>query len=47
MTSLSVTGAVSATKDGRTLALPAPGKPRVDVRARLATGESLDAVGAR
>ncbi|MGW1208575.1 hypothetical protein ACWD5F_02945 [Streptomyces sp. NPDC002499] len=47
VTGLSVTGAVSATKTGRTLALPAPGKPRVDVRARLATGESLDAVGAR
>lgn len=47
VTELSVTGAVSATKDGRTLALPAPGKPRVEVRARLATGGSLDAVGER
>ncbi|MFJ6084727.1 hypothetical protein ACIQI8_25320 [Streptomyces sp. NPDC092369] len=47
VTGLTVTGAVSASKEGRTLALPAPGKPRVDVRARLATGESLDAVGAR
>ncbi|MDH6220870.1 hypothetical protein [Streptomyces pseudovenezuelae] len=47
VTRLSVTGAVSATKEGRTLALPAPGKPRVGVRARLATGGSLDAVGSR
>ncbi|MEV0736686.1 hypothetical protein AB0I51_12080 [Streptomyces sp. NPDC050549] len=45
VTSLSVSGDVKATKRSRTLAAPAPGNPRIIVRARLATGEALDAVG--
>ncbi|WP_427924963.1 hypothetical protein [Streptomyces sp. cg40] len=43
--SLSVSGDVTATKQSRTLAVPASRNPRITVRARLATGEDLDAVG--
>ncbi|MEW1776720.1 hypothetical protein [Streptomyces sp. NPDC086777] len=42
VTALRVTGDVSAARGGRTLALPAPERPHVAVRAQLATGEILD-----
>jgi hypothetical protein len=45
VTRLSVTGDVTITKQARTLAVPAPHDPRITVRARLSTGETLDAVG--
>ncbi|MFF4896001.1 hypothetical protein [Streptomyces sp. NPDC001068] len=41
VTELRVTGDVSGARDGRTLALPAPGRPHVAVRARLASGQDL------
>ncbi|MFF3883572.1 hypothetical protein [Streptomyces sp. NPDC001914] len=44
VTGLSVSGSVSASEEGRTLALPAPRRPHVKVVARLATGGQLDAV---
>ncbi|MER6464258.1 hypothetical protein ABT278_27860 [Streptomyces sp. NPDC001228] len=42
VTALRLTGDVTAARDGRTLALPAPERPHVTVRARLATGQDLD-----
>lgn len=45
VTRLTVSGDVTATKQARTLAVPAPHNPRITVRARLATGEGLNAVG--
>ncbi|MFJ3670919.1 hypothetical protein ACIPSE_31105 [Streptomyces sp. NPDC090106] len=45
VTRLSVSGDVSVTRDGRTLAVPAPRDAEVEVRARLVTGEDLDTVG--
>ncbi|MBK6018032.1 hypothetical protein JHN45_44015, partial [Streptomyces sp. MBT53] len=45
VTSLSVSGDITTTKRSRTLAVPAPRDPHITVRARLADGEGLDAVG--
>jgi len=45
VTSLSVSGDITTTKRSRTLAVPAPRNPHITVRARLADGEGLDAVG--
>ncbi|MFJ9541238.1 hypothetical protein ACIRPX_28770 [Streptomyces sp. NPDC101225] len=47
VTRLSVSGDVSATKRGRTLDLPVSHKPRTRVRATLATGEQVNALGSR
>lgn len=45
VTSLSVSGDVTATRQSRTLAVPAPRNPRITARARLVTGGGLNAVG--
>ncbi|WP_405853866.1 hypothetical protein OG407_00355 [Streptomyces sp. NBC_01515] len=45
VTRLTVSGDVTATEQARTLAVPAPHNPGITVRARLATGEGLNAVG--
>ncbi|MFJ6128252.1 hypothetical protein ACIQKE_24555 [Streptomyces griseoviridis] len=45
VTRIDVTGDVRASERGNTLALPASGRPRVTVRAHLATGGELDGVG--
>ncbi|MFE7169753.1 hypothetical protein [Streptomyces sp. NPDC057616] len=47
VTRLSVSGDVSATKQGRTLDLPVSRRPRTQVRATVATGEQLHAFGSR
>ncbi|UXX91586.1 hypothetical protein N7U49_02980 [Streptomyces sp. AD2-2] len=45
VTRISMSGDVTATKQARTLAVPAAREPRVTVRAHLSTGEDLAAVG--
>lgn len=44
VTSLTVSGDVTATTSARTLAVPTPRKPRFKVSARLATGDRMDGV---
>ncbi|MFI6408467.1 hypothetical protein [Streptomyces sp. NPDC050548] len=45
VTSLTVSGDITTTKQSRTLAVPAPHDPHITVRARLATGEGLNGLG--
>ncbi|GGX57728.1 hypothetical protein [Streptomyces fructofermentans] len=45
VTRITLSGDVTASRAGSTLAARAPGKPEVRVSARLTTGESLDGIG--
>ncbi len=45
VTGITISGDITASKAGRTLALPADGRPRIKVSARLATGGRLTGIG--